>query len=137
MWGFSSTRAGSSTGFAVIRVCVAPWHLPVRQGSWRPVRCASLSFERALKIDEACFGPEHYKVAIRLINLAHLLQSTNRPGEAEPLMCRALHIIVTSLGIGHPSTQTVKNNYAALLEAMGRTKKQVQAQLNAAVGALQ
>ncbi|MEL7335223.1 MAG: tetratricopeptide repeat protein, partial [Planctomycetota bacterium] len=36
--------------------------------------------------------PEHPKVAIRLNNLAQLLQATNRLSEAEPLMRRALAI---------------------------------------------
>jgi len=39
---------------------------------------------RALSIDEKSYGPEHPKVAIRLNNLAQLLQATNRLTEAEP-----------------------------------------------------
>ena len=38
------------------------------------------------------YGPDHPKVATRLNNLATLLQDTNRLGEAEPLMRRALAI---------------------------------------------
>ena len=47
---------------------------------------------RALAIDEKSLGPEHPNVAIRLNNLAALLQATNRLAEAEPLMRRALAI---------------------------------------------
>ena len=47
---------------------------------------------RALDIDEAGLGPDHPNVAIRLNNLAQLLQATNRLAEAEPLMRRALAI---------------------------------------------
>jgi hypothetical protein len=39
---------------------------------------------RALTIDEAAYGPEHPNVAIRLNNLALLLQDTNCLAEAEP-----------------------------------------------------
>ena len=47
---------------------------------------------RALKIDEASFGEHHPTVAIGLNNLATLLKDTNRMGEAEPLMRRALEM---------------------------------------------
>ena len=40
----------------------------------------------ALAIDEQSYGPDHPNVAIRLNNLAQLLQATNRMAEAEPLL---------------------------------------------------
>jgi hypothetical protein len=42
--------------------------------------------------------------------LARLLQATNRVGEAEPLMRRALEILVAGLGTEHPNTETVRPN---------------------------
>jgi Flp pilus assembly protein TadD len=75
---------------------------------------------RALKIDERSFGENHPSVAIRLNNLAALLQATNRLADAEPLMRRALKIFETSLGSEHPHTRIVANNLAVLLKAMGR-----------------
>jgi|GEM_PF-3446145 hypothetical protein len=42
--------------------------------------------QRALKIDEANFGPDHPNVARDLNNLVALLRDTNRLTEAEPLM---------------------------------------------------
>ena len=57
----------------------------------------SRSMRRALAIDEESYGPDHPNVAIRLNNLAHLLQATNRLAEAEPLMRRALAIDEKSL----------------------------------------
>ena len=50
---------------------------------------------RALAIDEKSYGADHPAVARDLNNLAQLLQATNRLGEAEPLMRRALAIDVT------------------------------------------
>jgi len=41
---------------------------------------------------------EHPSVAIRLNNLAQLLQATNRLSEAEPLMAQLLVIFHASLG---------------------------------------
>ena len=76
---------------------------------------------RALTIDEASFGANHPRVAIRLNNLAGLLQDTNRLQEAEPLMRRALEIFIGSLGREHPNSHTVAKNYFGLLQAMGRT----------------
>ena len=69
---------------------------------------------RALEIDETSFGPDHPNVAIRLNNLAALLQATNRLAEAEPLLRRALAIFETSLGSDHPSTRIVASKLAAL-----------------------
>jgi hypothetical protein len=73
---------------------------------------------QALAIDQASFGLDHPNVAIRLNNLALLLQATNRLAEAEPLMRRALAIFEDSLGDDHPQTKIVAGNLAALLEAM-------------------
>jgi len=75
---------------------------------------------RALAIDEQSYGPEHPNVAIRLNNLAHLLQATNRLSEAEPLMRRALAIDEHSYGPDHPYVAGDLNNLAALLQATNR-----------------
>ncbi len=80
---------------------------------------------RALAIDEASFGGEHPDVAIDLNNLAQLLRATNRLGEAEPLMRRALAIfcaLEAAIGRPHPSRETVQDNYAQLLTAMGKNR---------------
>ena len=61
---------------------------------------------RALAIDEKSYGPDHPNVAIRLNNLARLLQATNRLAEAEPLMRRALAIDEKSYGPDHPNVAT-------------------------------
>ena len=58
-------------------------------------------------------------MAIRLNNLAQLLQATNRLAEAEPMMRRALAIFEASLGPDHPWTVGARNNLAALEAALG------------------
>ena len=75
---------------------------------------------RALAIDETSFGRHHPNVAIRLNNLAQLLQATNRLAEAEPLMRRALTIDEKSLGPEHPNVARDLNNLALLLAATYR-----------------
>ena len=75
---------------------------------------------RALAIDEQSYGPEHPNVAIRLNNLAQLLQATNRLSEAEPLMRQALAIDEQSYGPEHPNVARDLNNLALLLEATNR-----------------
>ncbi|HEX7180280.1 MAG TPA: tetratricopeptide repeat protein, partial [Thermoanaerobaculia bacterium] len=75
---------------------------------------------RALAIDEKSFGPEHPEVAIRLNNLAQLLQATNRLGEAEPLMARVVTILESSFGEHHPNVATALNNLGPLLQATNR-----------------
>ena len=47
---------------------------------------------RTLETDEASLGPNDPNVALRLNDLARLLQATNRLDEAKPLMRRALEI---------------------------------------------
>ncbi|HQW30305.1 MAG TPA: tetratricopeptide repeat protein, partial [Verrucomicrobiales bacterium] len=76
--------------------------------------------QRALKIDEASFGPKHPNVAIRLGNLAALLYATNRFTEAEPLMQRALKIDEANFGPEHPDVAIRLNNLAQLLQATNR-----------------
>ena len=51
-----------------------------------------------MEITEESLGRDHPKVAIRLNNLATLLQDVNRLEEAEPLMRRALQIDEQSFG---------------------------------------
>ena len=75
---------------------------------------------RALTIDENSFGPDHPNVAIRLNNLAQLLQATNRLAEAEPLMRRALEIDEKRFGPDHPNVAIRLNNLAGLLRATNR-----------------
>ena len=69
---------------------------------------------RALAIDKASYGPDHPTVAIRLNNLAQLLQATNRYDEAEPLMRRALDIDEASYELDHPNVARDLNNLATL-----------------------
>jgi tetratricopeptide (TPR) repeat protein len=78
---------------------------------------------RALAIDEATYGPEHPKVAIRLNNLASLLLATNRHREAEPLMRRVVEIFEKSPGPEHSNVATSLNNLASLLLATNRRRE--------------
>jgi tetratricopeptide (TPR) repeat protein len=75
---------------------------------------------RALAIDAQSYGPDHPRVAIRLNNLAQLLQETNRLAEAEPLMRRALAIGEQSYGPDHPTVAIRLNNLAQLLQETNR-----------------
>jgi tetratricopeptide (TPR) repeat protein len=75
---------------------------------------------RALAINEVSFGSEHPTVAIRLNNLALLLQATDHLAEAEPLMRRALAIDEASFGPEHPTVAIRLNNLAQLLRATNR-----------------
>ena len=59
-------------------------------------------------------------VAVALNNLGQLLQATNRLGEAEPLMRRALEIDEASFGKQHPAVASGLNNLAGLLQATNR-----------------
>ena len=85
---------------------VAAGHEPAGRG-----RAADAAGAGALT-ETGATAPDHPDVAIRLNNLARLLQDTNRLGEAEPMMRRALAIFQKSLGPDHPNTVTVRENFA-------------------------
>jgi tetratricopeptide (TPR) repeat protein len=89
-------------------------------------------YRRALEIGERSYGPDHPDVARDLNNLAQLLKTTNRLAEAEPLMRRVVQIFLNftrATGHQHPYLQPVINNYASLLEEMGRSRDQIRATL--------
>jgi hypothetical protein len=60
-------------------------------------------------------GADHPNVATGLNNLAGLYKSQGRYSEAEPLYLRSLQICEQRLGVDHPSTVTVRENYDLFL----------------------
>jgi hypothetical protein len=73
-------------------------------------------------------GDPRTAIAIRLNNLAQLLQDTNRLAEAEPLMRRVVEIFVQfgkATGHQHPNMQAAIENYTLLLEAMRLTEPEI------------
>ncbi len=91
-------------------------------------------YRRALSIDEASLGPDHPDVAINLNNLAGLLRATNRLTEAEPLSRRMLLIFLKfqhATGHAHPHRDKALDNHAALLQALGRTQAEIEAEIQA------
>ena len=75
---------------------------------------------RVLAIDEKAYGPEHPHVAIRLNNLAVLLNETGQLRESERLMRRTLAIVEQVYGARHPKVAIRLNNLAQLLKETGR-----------------
>lgn len=66
------------------------------------------------------FVKEETDRAVLLNNRARLLNDTNRPAEAEPLLRRALEIDEISFGPEHPDVAASLNNLALLLQATNR-----------------
>jgi hypothetical protein len=88
---------------------------------------------RALAIDERSYGPKHPKVATALNNLAQLLQANNRLVEAEPLMRRALLILLKfthATSHTHPELRKFIENYRYFLGEMKLTKAQIIERIN-------
>ena len=71
-------------------------------------------------LDEAMALTSPTLVARASNDLAQLLQRTNRLGEAEPMMRRALEIDEIAFGWQHPIVAIRLNNLAGLLHATGR-----------------
>ncbi len=82
-------------------------------------------------IFEASYGSEQPNVATTLNNLASLLFSINRLGEAEPLMRRNAEILMafSQQGFQHPNLEAALSNYRFLLQALDLSESEVQAKL--------
>ena len=71
-------------------------------------------FERALKTDEAAYGPDHPMVAIGLNNLAGVLRDQGDPAGARERYERALAILEKALPADHPKVRIVRKSLEAL-----------------------
>jgi len=70
-------------------------------------------YREALVKEEAASGPSHPRVAVRLNDLALVME----PGEADALLRRALSIQEETLGARHPEVAVTLNNLANVLLA--------------------
>lgn len=81
---------------------------------------AEVALRRALEIDEENLGSDHPLIAIRLTNLASVLESTSRLDQAEELHRRALSIDEKCLGPNHGSVAIRLTMLAGLLQRTNR-----------------
>ncbi|MCK6539973.1 MAG: tetratricopeptide repeat protein, partial [Anaerolineales bacterium] len=80
---------------------------------------ARSAYERALKIDEAAFGPDHPNVAIRVNNLGLVLQDLSDLAGARSAFERALKIDEAAFGPDHPNVATRVNNLGLVMQDLG------------------
>ena len=73
---------------------------------------ARAAFERALRIDEANFGPDHPKVATDVNNLGMVLQDLGDLAGAKAAFERALKIDEANFGPDHPNVATGSTTWA-------------------------
>ena len=76
--------------------------------------------ERALRLSEHEFGPDHPNTAILLANVAGLSEMLVKYAEAELLYKRALAIQENAPGAKHSSVAPILNNLASLYQAQGK-----------------
>ena len=88
-----------------------------RQGR---LETAESLLRQALAGEERTLGPEHPNLADGLHSLALLCAEQGRYAESEGFFVRALPIAEAALGSDHPDVLTLRADYAALLETMGR-----------------
>ncbi len=84
-------------------------------GAQKSLRDLSLQFEGLLgefKLTNSV------QVAIALARIAILYQDQGRYSEAEPLYVRSLQIAENTLGVNHPSTQTIRENLEILRQQL-------------------
>ena len=82
-------------------------------------RGARECYERALRIDEAAFGPDHPNVARDVNNLGSVLQALGDLAGARRCLERALRIGEATFGPDHPQVATYVNNLGEVLRALG------------------
>jgi len=75
------------------------------------------ALERALRIDEAAFGPDH--VAVYVNNLGLVLQDLDELAEARQCFERALQLQAAAFGPDHPSVAIDLNNLGSVLRDLG------------------
>jgi tetratricopeptide (TPR) repeat protein len=80
---------------------------------------ARAAFERALRMDEAAFGPDHPQVATDVNNLGLALRDLGDLAGARQAFERALRIWEAALGSEHPQVATAVNNLGSVLHALG------------------
>ncbi len=80
---------------------------------------AKEAFERALKIDEAAFGPDHPEVATEVNNLGLVLKNLGELAEARQCYERALRIDEAVFGADHPQVAIHVNNLGLVLRDVG------------------
>ena len=80
---------------------------------------AKRSFEQAMRIDEAAFGPDHPNVARDVNNLGTVLQDIGDFAAARQCYERALRIDETAFGPDHPNVAIGVNNLGDVMQALG------------------
>ncbi|WKZ38802.1 MAG: tetratricopeptide repeat protein [Anaerolineales bacterium] len=80
---------------------------------------ARSAYERALRIDEATYGPDHPSVARDVNNLGLVLQDLGDHAGARSAYERALRIFEKQLGEDHPNVATLVNNLGGVLQDLG------------------
>ncbi len=83
---------------------------------------------------EPSLGENHPNVAAAFNNLGQLLQATKRLVEAEPLMRQGLVILLdftNRFGREHPNLRTAFDNYLGVLQEMGKSDAEIEAELSA------
>ncbi|HET9255791.1 MAG TPA: FxSxx-COOH system tetratricopeptide repeat protein [Pseudonocardiaceae bacterium] len=80
---------------------------------------ARLLLERALRIRETAYGPDHPHVAASLNQLAWTLRDLGEPATARPLCERALRIRETAYGPDHPHVAASLNTLSEVLRDLG------------------
>ncbi|MEM6427759.1 MAG: tetratricopeptide repeat protein [Deinococcota bacterium] len=81
---------------------------------------AEALLRQAIEIDKTTIGENHPNYAIRLNNLALVLQATGQYKEAERLFRQAIEIDKTTIGENHPEYAIYLDNLANVLEATGQ-----------------
>ncbi len=74
------------------------------------------AYRQALAKEELASGATHPRIAVRLNDLAQVLE----PGMAEPVVRRALAIELKALGPQNPATAITMNNLASVLLGLGK-----------------
>ncbi|HEY0734282.1 MAG TPA: FxSxx-COOH system tetratricopeptide repeat protein [Herpetosiphonaceae bacterium] len=80
---------------------------------------AKATFERALRLNEVAYGPEHPNVGTNINNLGLVLQDLGKLTEAQTAFEQALRIHKAVYGPNHPQVAIYLSNLGDVLRALG------------------
>ena len=126
IWGLGGRAGAVRAGMRIVRRAgrgASRWQsastISARAAGEGDFAGARALFERALRIDEAAYGPDHPEVGTDANNLGNVLRAQGDYAGARALFERALRIDEAALGAEHPTVAIRLSNLGGVLRAQG------------------
>src|SRR5262245_27013607 len=108
-----------------MRSCGRPDQPRYRRGPPVGLAGARRLHERALRIEEAAYGPDHPQVAMTLGNLGSVVQNQGDLAKVRQLQERALRLFEAAYGPDHPDAAIALTNLGSVLAQAGEPQQAI------------